>query len=228
LNIFFWDIDGTLIRTNKAGLYAFEQATAELWQSEFDFHQIETAGMTDNYIAAQIIKKITGREADEQEIITLTERYEQLLPGHLTARGGRIMPSVHEILARLEDRADCLSLLLTGNSRSGSEVKLEYFELARYFDFSRSAFCDRHFNRLQIANCAASAIQNLRKTETAVRIFVIGDTPHDIRCGQSIQAYTIGVATGGFTVAELEACSPWWAVTALPPAGEFMQKLELA
>ncbi len=40
------------------------------------------------------------------------------------------------------------------------------------------------------------------------RVFIIGDTPHDVACGKAIGAKTIAVATGGFSVAQLEACSP--------------------
>ena len=40
------------------------------------------------------------------------------------------------------------------------------------------------------------------------RVFIIGDTPHDVACGKAIGAKTIAVATGSFSVAELEACNP--------------------
>ncbi|MCX7780510.1 MAG: HAD family hydrolase [Negativicutes bacterium] len=221
MNVFFWDIDGTLIRTNKAGLYAFEQATAELWNKPVDFAQIQTAGMTDNYIAAQIIELITGRAAEPGEISDLTRRYEALIPEHLSARGGLTMPHVREILADLNQRDNCRQLLLTGNSRAGAEIKLNYFGLAGYFDFSLSAFCDRHFSRTDIARCAAASIDPLRSRFPELRAFVIGDTPHDIACGKSIGAYTIGVATGTYSQAELAACEPWWAVDKLPAAAEF-------
>ena len=49
MNILFWDIDGTLIRTSRAGLLALEEAASELWQKSFDYTRIEAAGMTDNY-----------------------------------------------------------------------------------------------------------------------------------------------------------------------------------
>ena len=37
---------------------------------------------------------------------------------------------------------------------------------------------------------------------------VIGDTPHDIRCAQAIDAFAVGVATGSNTLEELAACGP--------------------
>ncbi|HYP17378.1 MAG TPA: HAD hydrolase-like protein, partial [Opitutus sp.] len=42
----------------------------------------------------------------------------------------------------------------------------------------------------------------------ADRVWVIGDTPHDIECGKCISASTLGVATGRFTVDELRAHAP--------------------
>ena len=225
LNILFWDIDGTLVKTSKSGLYAFDQAAREIWKQGFDFEQVEAAGMTDNYIAAQIIELITGRSATPDEVEELTRRYEKLLPAQLYGRGGVIMPSVREILDALDDQDDFLCLLLTGNSRAGSEIKLKYFELDYYFDFRMSAFCDTYYNRVDIAKCAAAALAKVRKDMSTSKIFVVGDTPNDIKCGKAINAYTIGVATGRFSVGELESGSPWWAVETLPQPEVFMEKL---
>jgi phosphoglycolate phosphatase-like HAD superfamily hydrolase len=43
-------------------------------------------------------------------------------------------------------------------------------------------------------------------------IVVVGDTPHDIRCGRHIGAKTLAVATGGAKLDELERHQPDWAV----------------
>lgn len=225
MNILFWDIDGTLVKTSKSGIYAFEQATREIWKQSVDFDKVEAAGMTDNYIAAQIIELTTGRQASSEEVNTLTRRYEELLPTQLYARGGKIMPSVREILDYVEEQDDYLSLLLTGNSKTGAEIKLKYFELDYYFDFRLSAFCDTYLNRIDIAKCGAAAVKKLQHTVGTHNIFVIGDTPNDIDCGKAINAYTIAVATGRYTLSELQECSPWWAVETLPQPADFIRKL---
>ena len=136
------------------------------------------------------------------------------------------MPCVESILAHLHERDNYISLLLTGNSRTGAEIKLTHFGLHGYFDFSRSAFCDRQCERIAIAQHALATAQSISAGTERHRIFVIGDTPHDIRCGKAIGAYTIGVATGAYALEELLACSPWWAVAALPSVDEFAEKLE--
>ena len=223
MDIFFWDIDGTLIRTDKAGLYAFEQAVRELWNSPVDYRQIHSAGMTDYSIARQIIERIAGRPASYQEVKELTGRYEELLQEHLVQREGKVMPAVREILPVLQENG-ALSVLLTGNSRKGAEMKMRKFGLEGFFDFTYSAFCEDSPDRDDVARRALANARRLQAAHQA-RLFVIGDTPNDIRCGKMIGAYTIGVATGTFSEPELAAHDPWWSLPHLPPAPEFMKKL---
>lgn len=226
MDIFFWDIDGTLIRTDKAGLYAFEQAVRELWDSPVDFRQIHSAGMTDYSIARQIIEAIVARPASHQEVKNLTGRYEELLLEHLAQREGRVMPAVSEILSALQAKG-ALSLLLTGNSRKGAEMKMRKFGLGGFFDFEHSAFCEDSPNRDDVANRALQKILS-RFEAGSSRLFVIGDTPNDIRCGKMIGAYTISVATGTFSESELASHEPWWSLPHLPPAPLFVEKVAAA
>lgn len=225
MKLIFWDIDGTLIKTAKAGLFAFEQAAHELWSVHFDFSTIQASGMTDYYIAGQIVEAIFQRPAKPQEVTELIGRYEALLEAQLHARQGLVLPSVREILAYLHDAGGYLSLLLTGNSRKGAELKLNKYGLATYFDFNRSAFCDGHYTRDGVAACAQQTAE-LAGQKTAV--FVIGDTPNDIRCGKAIGAYTIGVATGTYSLAQLQDAQPWCAWERLPEPSHFVAKLEEA
>lgn len=225
MHILFWDIDGTLIRTSKAGLYAFRQAVQEIWGASVDFEKIRTAGMTDNYISRQVIQAIVRREPIGDEIQTLCRRYEDFLPEQLAARDGFVLPEVQNILAELCGREDYRLLLLTGNSKRGAEIKLRYFGLAQYFDFSCSAFAERYECRDDIARTARETVRKNWCDCQEQKIYVIGDTPHDISCGKTIGAYTIGIATGGYSLSELSNCSPWWSVGTLPTAERFIAKL---
>src|SRR4029079_18339401 len=51
------------------------------------------------------------------------------------ARGGRygVMPGVRALLDALIDRPDAYLALLTGNYETGAQLKLEHFDLWRYF-----------------------------------------------------------------------------------------------
>lgn len=226
LDIVFWDIDGTLVRTGKAGLYAFQAAIAEQGYGKPDLKIIQAAGMTDYSIASQIIAAVTGRTARHEEITALTARYEELLPEHLAQHEGKVMPSVRDILPSLHANG-VRSLLLTGNSRRGAELKMEKFGLTGYFDFDYSAFCENSPTRDDVARRAFDSVKALAETGMT-RVFVVGDTPNDVRCGKQIGAYTIGVATGTFTETELAQHEPWWVTEQLPSATEFMTKLRSA
>lgn len=226
-NILFWDIDGTLIRTSRAGLFAFEEAIVSLWGRSISFADIESAGMTDHYIAGQVIRKLTERDATEAEIIALTARYESLLQEHLHKREGWVLPSVRDILQQLGAQPEYQMLLLTGNSRNGSEIKLRHLGLDHHFDFENSAFCDKSAARIEIALRAQRIIRELHGEE-GYRLFVIGDTPNDVFVGKKIGAYTVAVATGTFTTKELLVHEPWWTVSELPGVEEFEAKIRSA
>lgn len=228
LKILFWDIDGTLIRTSKAGLYAFAQATTELWGKQVEFETIATAGMTDNYIARQIVEIASGHEASWSEIDSLCRRYEEHLPRELAARKGLILPEVANILAHLHEREDFKLLLLTGNSKVGAQIKLKYFGIDKYFDFTSSAFAEKYERRDDIAGKALKIVCSNWGDLKQHEIYVLGDTPHDIKCGKSIGAYTIGIATGTYSIEQLERFCPWWGVDSLPGPEIFEAKITAA
>lgn len=225
MKVLFWDIDGTLIRTAKAGLYAFEQAVAELYCREIDFTKLITSGMTDNHIAAQIIKEMPGGQPSGQDISKLVRRYEELLPEHLAVRKGFVLPAVRDILENLDAKEGYVQLLLTGNSRCGAQIKLDYFDLAKYFNFAASAFCEHRLERNDIAEYALKTVRELYPGVRPDDIYVIGDTPNDIACGKAIGAKTIAVGTGNYPVESLAEYTPWWAVKQLPDPEAFIAKL---
>ncbi|MBC8014498.1 MAG: HAD hydrolase-like protein [Sporomusaceae bacterium] len=225
MRILFWDIDGTLLKTAKAGLYAFEQVVEEVFHVSFDFTAIKTAGMTDYYIAHQVIQLVTGREPANHEICQLIARYEEVLPSHLSARHGHLMPSVKDILIHLHDRKDYTSLILTGNTAIGAKAKLIHYGLDGFFNFTHSAFCNNCFNRSEISTQALSIVSEHYPDVTLDQVYIIGDTPNDINCGKVIGARTIAVATGSYSLEELNAYSPWWAIPFLPSPTQFAESL---
>ena len=218
MTVLFWDIDGTLITTRRAGMYAWNDSVKELTGREFDLKvEIRTAGLTDYQIAVKTFE-LLGLAPDEALVERLVRRYEELLPSSLPLKAGTVLPNVREILEHLRDRADVRSYLLTGNTRGGARAKLTYFGLMEFFP--DGAFAEDAGARSAIA---ARALALARRAAPVAddRVFVIGDTPHDVECARAIDARTIAVATGGYTLDELRAHDPWRAFEELPPPGEF-------
>ena len=221
--VLFWDIDGTLLTTARAGVFAWEDSVRELTGRDFDLSVIRTAGMTDYQIAARTLETL-GVEQSDENVERLLRRYEELLPSSLPRRRGRVLDNVREILEHLEaERPDVRSYLLTGNTRAGAQAKLTYYNLVRFF--ADGAFAEDTAARSSIASRALELAKQAGPIGEET-IFVIGDTPHDIECAKAIDAKTIAVATGGYSVDELRPLKPWRLFDTLPPPDEFMKLID--
>lgn len=217
----FWDIDGTLLLTARAGIFALEEACEEVLGERIDLAKTRTAGLTDAEIARELCAS-RGR-ADHATVKALLAAYERLLPERLGWRRGRVLDNVRENLDALSGRDDVINMLLTGNVAGGAEAKLRHYGLWDYFG-AGGAFSEEGSDRPSIARRARA----LAGDPPGDRMVVIGDTPHDVTCGQAIGARTLAVATGpAYTLDELRAYEPWLAVETLPPPPELERLLGL-
>jgi phosphoglycolate phosphatase len=221
--VLFWDIDGTLLTTGRAGMFAWEDSLREMTADGFDLANFRTAGMTDYQIAQRTLD-LVGVDASPANVERFLRRYEDLLPASLPRRQGRVLDNVREILEHLRaDRPDVRSYLLTGNTRKGAAAKLTYYGLDEFF--ADGAFAEDTAARATIATRALELARRAGPVGDET-IFVIGDTPHDIECAKPIGAKTIAVATGGYSVDELRPHAPWRLFETLPPPADFVRLLE--
>jgi phosphoglycolate phosphatase-like HAD superfamily hydrolase len=218
MTILFWDIDGTLLTTGRAGAPAWDAAVREVIGRDYELTQFNIAGMTDYQIAAQTFAQLNV-DRDEAALRRMVTRYEDLLPEHLPLKQGRVLPNVREILDALAGRPDVRSYLLTGNTARGARAKLTHYGLFDYF--AGGAFAEDTGDRASIAR---RAIELARQAGPVSDSFVIGDTPHDIHCANAIGARTIAVATGGgYSLDDLRAHNPWQGFEELPAPPEFIE-----
>ena len=115
-----------------------------------------------------------------------------------------VLPGVRSLLEVLSLRTDAFLALLTGNFEQGARIKLEYFDLWRYFRCG--AFGDDAPDRNGLLPKALAAIRacggpDALPSETVV----VGDTPLDVACAAASGARSIAVATGGYDVDALRA-----------------------
>ena len=224
MTILFWDIDGTLLTTGKAGVPAWEAAVRETTGKEFQLSSIRVPGLTDFQIAARTFE-LLGVQPGDGLLERMVTRYEDLLPSTLPLKQGHVLPNVREILEALRARQDVRSYLLTGNTRRGARAKLTHYDLFKYFP--DGAFAEDQGLR---ASIAARALELARRNGPVAeeQLFVIGDTPHDIDAASAIKARIIAVATGGYSVDELSAHRPWRVFEQLPPPADFLELIGLS
>ncbi|EEF57148.1 HAD family hydrolase [Pedosphaera parvula] len=221
VKLVLFDIDGTLIHTNAAGVKAF--AKAFVMQFGLDGAEaLNFAGRTDTGLVREFFRK-HKIEPTKEHFREFFDCYIHLLDHMLIECGGDILPGVCRLIHELQRMPNPpLIGLLTGNIRLGAEIKLRHYSLWDFF--KTGAFADDSEDRNQIAAIAMErGAQMLNRKLRGEEVLVIGDTPLDIACGRAIDARVLAVATGRSSVAELQAHKPDWAVSDL----EQMRTMEI-
>jgi phosphoglycolate phosphatase len=202
-----FDIDGTLVLTGGAGLRAMTRACEEITGHRDALAGIPVAGRTDWIILHDTLTRV-GRELDGALFDQLRDRYVACLREEIQQPGrgfNGALPGVTDLLEALHGRNDVYLGLLTGNFEAGARIKLEHYDLWRYFRCG--AFGDDAPDRnalvpVAVGRAAACGVPTLLASD----VVVVGDTPHDVACAKVAGATAIGVATGNFTADELRAC----------------------
>jgi phosphoglycolate phosphatase-like HAD superfamily hydrolase len=199
-----FDIDGTLVLTGGAGVRAMTRACDEIVGSSDALHGVAVAGRTDWIILSDALDRM-GRDLDGELFAALRDRYvtylreEIQVPGHGVKA---VMPGIQALLDDLQARDGVYLGLLTGNFEAGARIKLEYFDLWRYFRCG--AFGDDAADRNALVPFAVSRARECGVPDLSPRdILVVGDTPHDIACAHASGATPVAVATGMFTTEQL-------------------------
>jgi phosphoglycolate phosphatase-like HAD superfamily hydrolase len=204
--LILFDIDATLVLTGGAGGRAMNRAFEVLHGVAGAFDGIPMAGRTDPAILDDALVR-AGVRSDAATHDAFRVTYLRLLREEIVLPAPRklVMPGVRLLLDALARRDDevCFALL-TGNYAEGARVKLEYFDLWRFFRCG--AFGDDHAERPKLLPIALSRVEacGAGRFESADTV-VIGDTPYDVACALASGARAIGVATGSSNAATLAA-----------------------
>lgn len=192
--LLLFDIDGTLIHSGGAGVYALKDALTERHGIRDELEDIEIAGMTDAGIVLNILNK-HQIPATNENVTAFLDSYVHFLSRELPRRKGNLLPGILELLQKLKSRDHIVLGLLTGNVSRGAQLKLSHYAVWHFFEFG--AFADDHHDRNRLGAFAQARAKEKHGREfSADQIDVIGDTPRDIACGKALGARTIAVTTG--------------------------------
>src|SRR4051794_1875882 len=211
VHLVLFDIDGTLIRTGGAGVKAFRKVFETEFKAVDGFENLKFAGRTD----ASLVREFFTAH----KIAPTPEHFERFYDRCVFWLDHILHQCETEVCAGAWDLIyGLLALpqppvlgLLTGNIRLGAEIKLRHAGL--WDMFTTGAFADDHEDRNQIAEVARQRGSRILKQQLRCEdVVVIGDTPHDIRCGRAIGAKVLAVASGGSSLEELKSHRPEWAL----------------
>lgn len=206
--LILWDIDGTLMHTVVAGA-AMRAAMGRVFGPPAEHERHSYAGKTDQQI---ILEAFADRHPTDLlgDLEGFTAVYMEELEQRRAAmrERGRVLAGVRPALERLAGAA-VLQSVLTGNLKPVARYKLDLMDLTPFFDLESGAYGSDHHARVELVPIAAArAAQRHGRQFRGDQVVVIGDTPNDIACGKAAGARTVALASGPFSVAELQAHQP--------------------
>ena len=223
-----FDIDGTILLTAGAGRRAIQAAIVEEVGETLAFDLVRFDGKTDPQIVAELLDAAgqPGPHSSDR-VETLCRRYVNLLAHELGQPSARttVMPGVHALLDRLDAETGVVLGLLTGNLAEGARLKLRSAGLdpAR---FRVGAYGSDAADRPDLPRIAAGRAQPyFGRVPSGAEVVIIGDTPADVGCGQGIGARALGVATGAYSMADLQACGAHAVFQDLSPTERVMEAI---
>jgi len=176
------------------------RAFQDLYGVRDAFNGIPFNGRTDAWIVGGAAAR---HGVNAAELHRFKPLYLQYLAEELRQPGPRkgLMPGVRPLLDALSVRDDVFLALLTGNFADGARIKLEHFDLWRYF--ACGAFGDVVHERNHLLADALAQVRAHGLPAEASHSVIIGDTPLDVGVALYGGAKSIGVATGSHTTDEL-------------------------
>ena len=200
-----FDIDGTLIVTGGTGRRSVNRAFGKLHGRADACDSFGFDGMTDRLIARTGLTAI-GVEVSAEAIDAWLAEYLLALADEVARADGarfRLLPGMQEAISAAQGAGMAVGLG-TGNVREGARIKLERVGVHHHFRFGGFG-CDAEARSEVLRLGAERGAAELGVPLAQCRVVVIGDTPRDVDAAASIGAECIAVATGSYSVAELQA-----------------------
>jgi phosphoglycolate phosphatase-like HAD superfamily hydrolase len=199
-----FDIDGTLITTGGAGGRAWHRAFDALFGVDMDIKDFSESGQTDPVVAVSCFRGALGRDPDRREMSRLLAAYLDALPDEVASSPGyRVLPGVLELLPRLRDEGVLLGIT-TGNLPGAAHIKIGRADLNRFFTFA--GYGSDSPDRTELTRKAIERAGRLYgEPIEPERCEVVGDTPRDVAAAHGVGAVAVAVATGDYSVPQLQA-----------------------
>jgi phosphoglycolate phosphatase len=214
---YIFDIDGTLLVTRDLVHWnALHQAMFEAYGADTTIEGIQYHGKTDlSILRVALARKGIDDSAFEsrlpQALAVVCREVEtnsrQIVP--------ETCPGITQLLTSIRENGQLIGVA-SGNLETVGWHKIEAAGLREFFTFG--CFSDRCESRPGIFRNALECVS--RQLGSQARTCFIGDTPSDVEAAREVGACVLAVATGIFSLDELNACSPDLCVS---HCGEFFQ-----
>lgn len=199
--ILLWDIDGTLLDTNGAGVEPLTSAVNDILETSVNFIRSECAGLTDYQIIKHMVKDYCSQEVLDQNIGNIINLYNARLEKNLANNPAVGLNNIENKLYEISKVSSIDSHICTGNNILGAQMKLKSANLLKHFSQSKIFSAHNFSERSSIVNDAKKFFQN-------DIIFVIGDTHHDVKAAKSANIPVVIIASNNFALETSNIAQP--------------------
>ncbi|MCX5691229.1 MAG: HAD hydrolase-like protein [Planctomycetota bacterium] len=230
--LLLFDIDGTLLSTTGCGASAMQHAARSCFGDHISFEGISVAGRLDPLILADVFAKHGVADTPEHHAKVRSVYLGALEERLANAAKAMALPGVHELLGMLvphASRGAAIMALLTGNFEESGLMKLErcgiepwMFAFGVYGEHARTS-PPRREDLVPVGMERAARLRG--RATRPEEVVIIGDTPADVRCALEHGGRCLAVATGHFSVADLQAAGAHWVVEDLTQTDRIVEWL---
>jgi len=194
--LIIFDIDGTLVHSNKVDSNCFSQAYQEVYGEPFPSIDWRVyPHVTDHTIFGTVIKERFDRQVDQAEIATFQNRFVQLIQEKrkIAPEEFHEVPGAKKMIDRLivDDRFEIG--VATGGWEQPARIKLKFVNIDTSTMYM--GFADNNQTRRDIVN---DAIRLAKKAKVNYeRIVYVGDAIWDVRTTREMKMPLIGMRVRG-------------------------------
>lgn len=201
MKLILFDIDKTLIKSSSS--WRFIAPFKKVYGVDTNIDIINHHGMTDQQIIIEVLRK---NGIDDKTIMAKLKDYmAEMVVYYKGASKMKEVVLIDGVVASLEslrNRGGFVMGLVTGNIEPIAWEKLRIAGIDWYF--SIGGFGSDDINRTNLVKLAVSRANDKFKEQFS-EIFIVGDSPLDIKAGKEAGVKTVGVATGIYSKEELKS-----------------------
>ena len=209
MKLLLWDIDGTLIDSRGLGGEAMNMAFQKVYKLNTFYPPQNMAGKTDLEILKEYLDSnnfiYSDLQSESKKVFPLYFKYLKNYIRNDKKNIPFVFNGVKEILTESKKNKNIIHGLLTGNYKPVAKLKLQFFDLWKYFKIG--AFGERTTVRSYLATVALNEFRKKFKKDPH-SVYVIGDTPKDILVAKEYNLISVAVATGLFSIEKLKDYNP--------------------
>ena len=199
VKLLLFDIDGTLMEESPTHTASFNYVCQLVYGVQTDIDSFPRHGMTDTGILYGLLKK---ENVEVDQIRNGMKKAFSAMVDYVSANlkpgDYKLLDNVIPILEKLSKSEYSLGIL-TGNLRAIASIRLEKSGISSYF--STGGYGDDSRIRSELVD---HAIQRFGQSIAREDIYLIGDTPLDIRAARDASVNAIAVATGVYKSTDLK------------------------